>query len=72
MLSRVAENIYWLARYVERAENTARLVASTAPPVLDMPRGITPAGRRWSRSPACTRPSKPSTTPSDERNVSAS
>jgi len=26
MLSRVAENLYWLARYVERAENTARLL----------------------------------------------
>jgi uncharacterized alpha-E superfamily protein len=26
MLSRVAENIYWMSRYIERAENTARLV----------------------------------------------
>jgi uncharacterized alpha-E superfamily protein len=26
MLSRTAENLYWLARYVERAENMARLV----------------------------------------------
>ena len=26
MLSRVAENIYWMARHLERAENTARLV----------------------------------------------
>ena len=26
MLSRVAENIYWLASYLERAENTARAV----------------------------------------------
>lgn len=26
MLSRVAESIYWMARYVERAENTARLL----------------------------------------------
>lgn len=26
MLSRTAENLYWLARYVERAENTARLL----------------------------------------------
>lgn len=26
MLSRIAENIYWLGRYVERAENTARLL----------------------------------------------
>lgn len=26
MLSRVAESIYWMARYIERAENTARFV----------------------------------------------
>ncbi|MGE3820115.1 MAG: alpha-E domain-containing protein, partial [Isosphaeraceae bacterium] len=26
MLSRVAENLYWIARYVERAENVARLL----------------------------------------------
>jgi uncharacterized alpha-E superfamily protein len=26
MLSRTAENLYWLARYVERAESTARLI----------------------------------------------
>lgn len=43
MLSRVAENIYWLARYLERAENTARLLAANATLHLDLPRGITPA-----------------------------
>ena len=42
MLSRVAENIYWLARYVERAENTARLVRVNSHLVLDTPAGITP------------------------------
>ena len=26
MLSRVAETLYWTARYVERAENLARLI----------------------------------------------
>src|SRR4051812_45434296 len=26
MLSRVAENLYWISRYVERAENVARLL----------------------------------------------
>ncbi len=25
MLSRVAENLYWLGRYLERTENTARM-----------------------------------------------
>ena len=42
MLSRVAENIYWLARYVERAENTARLVRVSSHLELDTPRGIAP------------------------------
>jgi uncharacterized alpha-E superfamily protein len=40
MLSRVAERIYWMARYVERAENTARLVEVHANLLLDLPRGI--------------------------------
>ncbi|HPG18550.1 MAG TPA: alpha-E domain-containing protein, partial [Opitutaceae bacterium] len=26
MLSRVANGLYWMSRYIERAENTARLV----------------------------------------------
>lgn len=42
MLSRVAENIYWLARYVERAENVARLIKVNTQLVLDTPKGITP------------------------------
>lgn len=29
MLSRTADNLYWLGRYVERAENTARLLGGT-------------------------------------------
>src|SRR5689334_5774688 len=27
MLSRVADSLYWLARYIERAEHTTRLIA---------------------------------------------
>lgn len=42
MLSRVAENIYWLARYVERAENTARLIRVNTHLMLDTPASITP------------------------------
>lgn len=37
MLSRVAERLYWLGRYVERAENTSRLVAVNNNLMLDMP-----------------------------------
>lgn len=42
MLSRVAENIYWMARYIERAENTARLVMVNTNLLLDLPRGLQP------------------------------
>ncbi len=41
MLSRDAENMYWFARYLERAENTARFVAVNANLVLDLPRSYT-------------------------------
>lgn len=37
MLSRVAENIYWLARYLERAEDTARLISVNSHLLLDFP-----------------------------------
>lgn len=39
MLSRVAERIYWLGRYLERAENTARLLTVYSNLLLDLPRG---------------------------------
>lgn len=38
MLSRVAEHIYWMARYLERAESTARLINVTALLLMDLPR----------------------------------
>ncbi|MFO7724624.1 MAG: alpha-E domain-containing protein [Oceanipulchritudo sp.] len=31
MLSRIADSLYWMSRYVERAENTARLLVSRLP-----------------------------------------
>ena len=27
MLSRAADNLYWMARHIERAENTARILS---------------------------------------------
>ncbi|WOJ93081.1 alpha-E domain-containing protein [Congregibacter variabilis] len=42
MLSRVAERVYWMARYIERAEDTARLVAAYNHLVMDIPRGSQP------------------------------
>ena len=41
MLSRVAQNIYWMARYVERAEDTARLINVNTNLLLDLPRTTT-------------------------------
>ncbi len=40
MLSRVANNIFWLARYIERAENTARLIHVNTHLLLDLPRRV--------------------------------
>ncbi len=40
MLSRVAENIYWMSRYIERAENTARLIMVNSNLLLDLPKGV--------------------------------
>ena len=42
MLSRVAQRIYWLTRYLERAENTARLILVRHHSVLDLPRAVQP------------------------------
>jgi uncharacterized alpha-E superfamily protein len=40
MLSRVADSIYWINRYVERAENVARFVDVNLNLLLDLPVGI--------------------------------
>lgn len=40
MLSRVAENLYWMARYIERAEDTARLISVNSHLMLDLPRNV--------------------------------
>jgi uncharacterized alpha-E superfamily protein len=44
LLSRVAERIYWTGRYLERAENTARLTGVYRDLLLDLPEE---AGIRW-------------------------
>ena len=35
MLSRVADSLYWLARYIERAENNARILDVNLQVTLD-------------------------------------
>ena len=44
MLSRVADSIYWMSRYIERAENVARFISVNLNLSLDMP-GET--GEQW-------------------------
>ncbi|MFK7736312.1 MAG: alpha-E domain-containing protein [Pirellulaceae bacterium] len=44
MLSRVANSIYWMARYVERAENLARFLDVTFNLILDQP---SESGEQW-------------------------
>ncbi|MDD3761232.1 MAG: alpha-E domain-containing protein [Acidithiobacillus sp.] len=39
MLSRVAENLYWMARYLERAEDLGRFINSATLLLLDLPLG---------------------------------
>ena len=39
MLSRVANSIYWLSRYMERADNVARFIDVNLQMMLDLPSG---------------------------------
>ena len=42
LLSRVAERLYWAARYLERAEGTARIVREHSNVMVDLPWRVTP------------------------------
>ncbi|MCS6772157.1 MAG: alpha-E domain-containing protein [Kiritimatiellae bacterium] len=44
MLSRVAQSVYWIGRYIERAENIARFAEVNQYLTLDLPPG---AGEQW-------------------------
>lgn len=44
MLSRVANSIYWMCRYIERAENVARFISVNLNLLLDMP---SEGNRQW-------------------------
>lgn len=44
MLSRTAESIYWMSRYIERAENVARFIGVNLALMPDLPPG---AGEQW-------------------------
>lgn len=49
MLSRAAESLYWMTRYLERAENTARLINATQQLLLDLPPGASFGWRALTR-----------------------
>ena len=42
MLSRVAERLYWMSRYLERTEDTARVVSAYNHLIMDIPKGAEP------------------------------
>jgi uncharacterized alpha-E superfamily protein len=44
MLSRVAESVHWMSRYIERAENVARFIAVNLNLMLDLPVG---SSQQW-------------------------
>jgi uncharacterized alpha-E superfamily protein len=47
MLSRVADNLFWMSRYLERTEHTARLIGVGLTQILDQtPQAIAPRWRR--------------------------
>lgn len=53
MLSRVADSLFWMGRYLERAEHTARLIEVNLKQMLDETPEV--AERRWDRVLSCLR-----------------
>ena len=53
MLSRVADSLYWMSRYLERAEHTARLIDVNINLMLDQT--STSDNQRWRRLLASVR-----------------
>ena len=53
MLSRTADSLYWLSRYVERAENTARII-DAASRLASLPTGSGSGTNEWESALAAT------------------
>lgn len=53
MLSRTADSLFWLSRYIERAENTARIIDATAR-LTALPMGYGQSGNEWDSALAAT------------------
>jgi uncharacterized alpha-E superfamily protein len=63
MLSRVADSLYWMSRYLERAEHTARLMSVGLTHMLDQaPQSAAP---RWARLLAARHAHPPPDAPAD-------
>lgn len=60
MLSRVADSLYWMSRYLERAEHTARLLDVQLNLTLEDAPGIR-SGQRWGRLLRSLNTSRPAT-----------
>lgn len=58
MLSRVADSLYWMSRYIERAEHTCRLTEVNLKQMLDESPEV--SGQRWERVVNCLRTDLPS------------
>ena len=72
MLSRVADSLYWMSRYLERAEHTTRLLDVNLNLMLD--ESAASAERRWQRVLPCRRewsPTKPESSCAPRWRISA-
>ena len=67
MLSRVAESMYWMGRYLERAEHTARLLDANLVLMLDQRPEF--ADKRWERVFACLQVAPPAGVTGDARRI---
>ena len=69
MLSRVADTLYWMSRYLERAEHTARLIDVNLLQMLDQTPDFT--DRRWERLLASLKSELPTPDTDDAYGVTA-
>ncbi len=65
MLSRVADNLYWMSRYLERAEHSARLIDTHLNLMLDV--SADSSDQRWRRVLACLPRDSQAAPPSEAR-----
>ena len=69
MLSRSAERLYWLARYLERTENIARLVSVHMNLLMDLPKGVEMGWRQLIMITASEQTFNESYNVANERNI---